>query len=273
MATFNNITLSNLTQDQMTSLDTLMNNYNFKYGFGQLLRGINEIVKEKDATISALQKEKATIIDKYEGIVNIKKLAFPRGFKLYTYKGLADTTKLNLSVLKEEYEKDLIIAEENEKVLIENTKIIGSVIKTMELSGIDKSITKYKTARSSTKITVDATWFSELKNLYHSDFNPSSFSYKKMALDAWYSQLTAMVSKAQKEALIIKETEEKQKDLLLKQEKEKQIEAIIIAHTCILYHLDPLKITSREELDKALIELGHVPNSVIQALKLELNLA
>lgn len=264
-----------LTQQHIEALDALMtNNYEFRYGFEQLIKGMTNAINNKEAAINALKKEQAAIIEKYENIINIKKLTQPKLFQLRTFNiNPADYASIPLTIVEKTYDEDLLVADQNEIIINDNTKVIDNVVKTMELSGIAKSVTKFKSARSSTKITVDAEWYAELKREFISNYNPAATNYRKTTLVSLRINLVSAINKANEDKAKLLREKSIQEERQAKFEKEKQQEAIIIAHTCINFKLDPLKITSRNELDKALIEMGHVPDSVINALKQELNLA
>jgi len=205
-------------------------------------------------------------------MINIKPLRDVKPFshihnalRILKEKQYSDDVLNNL--VKVAYDSDLIIAEENEKIVLENTVIIDSIVKTLNTAGVYKIISVYKTSRSSKKANQDAAWWDELKTTYPSSYNPLISGYSKAYLTQLY-QIAIAEKKTFDDAKAIEKERNRQEE---DSKRKKQQEAIIIAHTCLKFHLDPSSITTETELEKALMEIGEVPKSIISNLKTELN--
>jgi hypothetical protein len=265
----------NMTQELLEGMDMANElDYYMKNAVEYMSRGIKGAVEQKRKTALLHQAEKEALIAKYEGITNVKKLQtitmFSLQNKLLEARGSQFDMVLmgKLETLYHEYQK---IAEQNEIIILHNTEVIDAVVKTMTTAGIEKVIYKFKSARSSVKVAVDAEWWKELKENYVSKYYTSYEQYTKKKLDEVYNQI--LIEKATFDAANLKAKQEH--DAIAEKEakavKAKQQEAILIAHTCIRFNFDIAKVTNIQELDQALIQIGEIPSSVLDALKKELS--
>lgn len=262
---------NNLTDDQLKKLDGLANNSELRYGFDYLFKGITNGLYQKDQKIAQLELDKTKLVEKYEGMINIKKLMLVQPYKTWNF-NLSDVSKVDIVALNSAYQADLLTVVENEKAIQNNTEVITTVIKMMDSIGIPKQITKFKSPRSSVRITVDAEWYVQIRDSFVSAFSGNVNLYKKASLDNLYAEIVKKRSVIDEQLRKEQEIKDKAAAEHAYFEKKRQQDAIIIAHTCLRYGIDVNLVSSREDLDKILIEKGEVPDSVIQNLMKELSL-
>lgn len=255
-------------------LDDANKNVYIQYGFENIIKGIAQLQTSLEQAEAKHLAEEESLIKKYEGIIGVRKLRLLKSFNLNSTLYDPKFTHGFLPI-EVQYEKDKLIAIENEEIIKTNTEIINQVAQTMELAGIGKTTLKHATSRSKTKTSFPATWWLELTSLYPSTWNNIHPLWNLKGLEADYAFLRKqyelyLIDLKQKE---VENAKEKQaKEFREQLEKAKQQEAILIAHTCLRYALDPSKVTTRLELDSLLIEKGEIPDSIIEALKNELSL-
>ncbi len=261
-----------LTNELVEGLDMAQElDYYMKNGIDYVARGIKSAVEKNRKLVEQHKIEKAALIEKYEGMISVRALQQIKPFQLKNYISNVRDNAFSLRIMENfvtYYNLDLLVAEENEQILKHNTEVIDTIANTMMTAGISKTVIKYKSTRSSTKISVDAEWWKELKENYHSNHFSAKGQFTKTSLDEIYKMvlLEKQIYDSDKLANAAKLEKENQ------EAKAKQQEAILIAHTCIKFNFDPITIATRSELDTALINIGEVPASVIETLKRELSM-
>lgn len=269
----NNIEPTNvLSNSHVKALDAIAKaDDKIYWALDYLSSGVRRALEKKEQVIEDYTKQVTELKSQLEDATKLTKLKTVQPFTISYFVSSLTSNKFSAQAIQayeEKYVQHLAIAAENELVIKHNTQVLNNLVKMFELIGLSTTITKYKTASSKTKITVDAEWWRELKESYISEHHPSYRLY-----------ITAEVERintiARKEISSYFDQVKKQEELRsqeLSKEKEARREAIVIAHTCLKFSLDPLEIATRGELDAALIERGYVPQNVINDLIKELKL-
>ena len=255
---------------------------NIGYWMEQSVRHLATAIKvaheEKEKAIVAAAQTKDALEAKVESVIGIKKIEQIKTFalqpiyeKLYTLQPEKIPSELLASV-EEIYKNDLITAQLNEKIVEQNEKTVKAIITTMELAGIVRSYEVFKNSRSKTKITVDAGWVKEVKKIPIKSDRNSWTSGTKDYLDQMYATCLRKLKE-----LKLKEQAEKDRlegERVVKEQLEKaaKIEAVLIAHACIKFNINPMEVSTREMLDEKLLSMGEVPYSVMELVRKELGL-
>jgi hypothetical protein len=205
-----------------------------------------------------------TVVNKYEKILNITTFKPPIPLKLSIQ--IFNPTFTSLIEVEKLYEEDFITAQENEIIIKNNTETLDAVVKYLEKVGLHAKVYRYPNTRSTIKKEFEAEWYKEIKETFITNFSINRHVY----LPKHLSEIYEKIKKQYNEHFI----KEKEVEVLKAKETENLLavkrEAILIAHTCIKYNIDPVTVTIRSDLNARLIEMGFIPDSVLNDIAKEI---
>lgn len=258
---------TNLSSSVLENLNTAAEDYYLKQALYYIGESYKNLEKEKQSSKIAHDKALSTLVEQNKAESKIQPFIAVKPYALFKLRGTW-APKDGFDIVEETYKNDLLLVAENEEIIKKNTEIIDSVVKALEIVGLEKVCYKYPRVNSKSKIAITSEWYKELvtksvNNYYLQGYSETGLKQVVNDLKRTYDTYIANIAVEEKQKLE-KEAQELAKKAIL------QREAVLVAHACVKYNFNPLEVLTREALDEKLVEKGLLPSKILQDLEFEL---